>query len=261
MNPKIISALDSPNKKLITIRHFHSTLQGIDAQVQEMKSVDCNFKMELIEKAWHDLYSTLSTKWVHDFQQKTPLYKQLIWKICSQPVIIQTSPYVRCVQTLALLLSEHNKSISHDLCNTRKELYEFEIDGVPVIVRINDMLMERDLRSMSTQAIKSESDQSELGLTLSQKQKLWYYQKLYWWESMVDVMLRCKAMLQEFYEWSENQFRVSHKLFLGQLINTVNKWSYYWYAEQDNRNLRNWSINIFEIQAKKLMPQITGELI
>lgn len=270
MTNNIHTVIESPEKKLITIRHFHSTAQEFASKVWKMQeNKECTdediikeLKQEYRDNIWHDLYSTLSNKWTESFEEKRETYKQLMWRILTKPLIIQTSPYVRCIESLALLLSDYNKNIGKTLLNTRKELLEFEINNVPVTVRINDMLIERSLWNIFPDIFIPQVETNESNLTQSQKEKLWYYEKVNWWESMVNVMMRCKLMLQELYESPENQLWMSHQLFIWQLINTINKWSYYWYAVQDNRNIANGSISIFQMQEDKLVPtKIIAEMI
>ncbi len=267
--------MDSPNQKLITMRHFRSKAQDFAAKLFELNEATQGgfrsdvdlvsaLKAEYSREIWHDFFSWLSSKAQDFYESSYFLYKDLFSRILTDPVTIQVSPYRRCIETIALILSDCSPSLAMDIKNSRCEHYEFEIDGVPITLKVNDLLSERSMGNIILPELLLPQEDTREGydqLTLPQKQRLRYYEKINGGESMVDVMVRCKLMLQEFIQSGENQVWISHNLFLNQLINTVKGSSYFGYADEDNKNLPNGYINVFDLQQGEVVPQIIGHTL
>lgn len=272
LNKSLNSILDVEANKIIAIRHFHSNAQDFRANVFELESrngwkltntrVINQLKEDYSKVIWHDFYAWLSQTWVNFYSNNRHKYKSLMAKILNKPLIIQTSPYIRCLESIWLILSDFNPSIVSSLTTSRREYYEFEVNKVPVILYFNDMLVERDMWNniYPESLLDIPSNDWAKYLTLAQKQKLRYYEKINWWESMMDVSIRCRLMLQDFLDQWANQLRMSHMLFINQLTNTVNRWSFYWFADESNKNIANGSVSIFQQEDRKMIPQIIWQL-
>lgn len=269
----ISSLLQSPTQKLVTMRHFRSKAQEFELNLNKMLNAEAWDPSRTLHKGtidWlrtqysqeigHDTFAGLCPDWIEFYKQNRDFYIWLLKSLLSAPLIVQTSPYTRAIHSLALILSDFEEWVAIALHEWQKEYFEFKIDWVPVIVKVNDLLTERnmwnnifpDVLAWFTPAQREGYN----ALSLDQKKKLWYYERMDWGESMIDVLVRCKLLLNDFIcSWS-NQVWVSHGGFLNQLANTTKEGSYHWFVAEDERDYPNWYINIFDLQQHRVKPQL-----
>jgi len=243
---------------LITMRHFHSQAQEFyDETQKDLKSSDDNInylnerRVEYLKTIWSDLFASLSSNWIQSFEENKERYKNIILNN-KNDLLIQCSPYIRCKESLSLLIKELEPKIAKSLLETDKEGFDFKVDWKQITIQINDLLSEINAWNwVPDYLIPNNSSEESLYLSQEKLEQLWYYKKINWWESMVDLLVRCKLLKHDFDNQNISQLWISHQLFLNQFVNLLNNWSYYGYAKEDNFKLKPGMVSLFKFDSHK----------